>query len=146
VPADGLVIFSVAGAVPLASTIPSESWAMAARDPTDERVASIPRVHASPALPDGSGYVAPAVPPGGFVLLADQHDDRWTARMSDGATLRPERAFDWAIGFDPGPNGTAGPVTLRYTGQRTRDFEVMVLAALWLAALWITRRRAAHGR
>jgi hypothetical protein len=31
-------------------------------------------------------------------------------------------------------------VQITYAGQRTRDIEIAVLAALWLAALWITRK------
>jgi hypothetical protein len=31
-------------------------------------------------------------------------------------------------------------VQITYAGQGTRDLEVALLAALWLAALWITRK------
>ena len=54
--------------------------------------------------------------------------------------MAPRPAFGWAMAF-PVPGGAA-PVTLRYAGQWKRTAELWVLAALWLAALWLTRKPA----
>ena len=47
-----------------------------------------------------------------------------------------ERAFGWGIGFEAAP----GSVRLTYADQWIRTWEMIALALLWLAVLWITRR------
>ena len=79
------------------------------------------------------------VPPGA-VVLSESYDGRWHAR-GNGRTLPHVRAFGWANGWDFGRVGT---VRLHFTGQLTRDLELLAQALLWIgvgAGWWLTRRR-----
>ena len=72
----------------------------------------------------------------GVAVLAVDHDPRWRL---DGSPAAPFAAFGWGVGFE---TSAAEPATMRFTGQGERRLHLVVLAMLWGAALWVTRRRA----
>jgi GT2 family glycosyltransferase len=67
-----------------------------------------------------------------LVIVADRYDPGWRA----GRTA-PFPAFGWALGFP----AEAGSVEVRHDGGPRRAIELTALAALWIAALWVVRRR-----
>jgi hypothetical protein len=69
--------------------------------------------------------------------VGDQYDPAWRVSAGD-AAVRVRPAFGWAIATTEavGP----GAARFEYTDQWLRTIEVVVLALLWLAALWITRK------
>jgi GT2 family glycosyltransferase len=131
VPAGGLVVYRVPGAVPLSPVTTGPEWLAAARASTFAAVASLPAPSAGAA-----GQTQPA----GLVLLSQQFDSHWRLSQSAGPAT-PFRAFGWAVGFE----ARAPSPSIRYEGQAVRDGEVGLLVLLWLGALWISRRPATRG-
>ncbi|HEX5902302.1 MAG TPA: glycosyltransferase [Actinomycetota bacterium] len=74
-------------------------------------------------------------PEAGHVVVTQQFDGGWRIE-SGGERLAPFRGFGWAIAGAV----DAGEVVVEYTNQWVRTAELVVLAVLWLAALWITRK------
>jgi hypothetical protein len=69
-----------------------------------------------------------------LVVVATEFDDAWRV---DGGPDAAERAFGWATAL----RGELPPdVRVRYDAQLPSTVASIVLAALWAAALWITRR------
>lgn len=141
--AGGLVIFQDAVRVPPAASIRDPAWAAAAFGGNATSVAAL-RTPAAVALAGGGGRytAAGAGPPGpSLVYLAQQYDGRWRLRPAGGgAGVAPRRAFGWAVGF-PAASSERGGYVLALTGGWVRPLELAVLGLLWLATLWITRRR-----
>jgi GT2 family glycosyltransferase len=133
-PAGGLVIYDNARVLPLAFVTSSPPLADAAGGIDLEPIASLPPPDATSIgpLPGGFGGTSP----GGFGFISYQDEGGWRVQTG-GRTLGTERAFGWGIGFDAAP----GPVRLTYADQWIRTSETIALALLWLAVLWITRRR-----
>jgi GT2 family glycosyltransferase len=133
-PAGGLVIYDNARVLPLAFVTSSPPLADAAGGTDLEPIASLPPPDATSIgpLPGGFGGTSP----GGFGFISYQDEGGWRVQTG-GRTLGTERAFGWGIGFDAAP----GPVRLTYADQWIRTSETIALALLWLAVLWITRRR-----
>jgi GT2 family glycosyltransferase len=81
----------------------------------------------------------------GAVLWSQSYDSRWHASQN-GRALPHVETFGWANGWTA---TRAGPVDVHYTGQTTRDLELVVQALLWIAlvvAVWMLRpRRARRG-
>ena len=67
--------------------------------------------------------------------MTQQFDGGWRLEIG-GERLAPFRGFGWAIAGAV----DAGEVVVEYTNQWVRTAELVVLAVLWLAALWITRK------
>jgi hypothetical protein len=134
-PAGGLVVFRVFGTVPLPSVAVGPEWLAAARHPSFVSVAALP--------PATNGEKAPADTVSGqkLVLVSQQFDSRWKLEGQPGSDP-PLRAFGWAIGF---ATTTGSPADVRFEGQGLRDAEVVLLALLWLGALWAIRRPASRG-
>jgi GT2 family glycosyltransferase len=133
-PAGGLVIYDNARVLPLAFVTSSPPLADAAGGTDLEPIASLPPPDATSIgpLPGGFGGTSP----GGFGFISYQDEGGWRVQTG-GRTLGTERAFGWGIGFDAAP----GLVRLTYADQWIRTSETIALALLWLAVLWITRRR-----
>ena len=74
----------------------------------------------------------------GLAVLSTEFDPAWVV---DGSVDPALRAFGWATAFDV----RAGPLRTRYGAQLPHTIQVVLLAALWLAALWITRKPVARG-
>jgi hypothetical protein len=161
--AAGLSIFRDEVTVPLASLVADPAWRAAAASPDPAAAAMLRTPDAIPLSGSDGSYVggplgSRKIPPGSMVLLSQQFDRHWvlseprvvtaglTASLSSApstaaATVAPRAAFGWAVGFAYSPTPPSG-FAVRFTGQSTRTAEVVLLALLWTAALWITRRRS----
>lgn len=133
VPAGGLVIFRNAAALPTAfvspdATVPETADPVAVErsgDTTAEELAG-----------GGQRYEGSASAPG-HVVVAEQFDGGWHVE-SAGEAVAPFRGFGWAIAAPV----EAGEVVVRFTDQWVRTVQMVVLAVLWAAALWVTRKPA----
>jgi hypothetical protein len=137
VPGGDLTLFRDPVAARTASIVPGGDWRAAASNAGFAALSSLPSpAGARPLPPD---LRTPFRSADGLLFLSQQFDDRWELKRAEGsAPERPRRSFGWATGFPL--TGAEGSVTLRYGGQLARDLELAVLALLWGAALWITRR------
>ena len=146
----GLSIYRDTVTIPRAAVIADPAWraAEASGDPTAVVALREPRavpleesggrLHGGPFAPD-------EFPPGASVLLPQQFDRHWSLTPAGGGSaIRARPAFGWAVGFAYRP--AADGFTVRFTGQALRTLQVVLLSILWLAALWITRRRSAETR
>jgi hypothetical protein len=73
----------------------------------------------------------------GPVFLSTEFDDAWTLEGSDAT---PATAFGWATSFGT----TDAPVEVRYGAQLPATIQAWLLAVVWGAALWITRKPVAR--
>lgn len=139
IPAGGLTIYRNSRVLPRASVVVGGGFADAAAAPDLGPVVALPPVEASRLHPVPGGYAGGGPSgEGAYVLLADRFAPGWRVATPAGQ-VHPQRAFGWAVGF-PLPRG--GAVTVEYAEQRVRTIQVLALAALWVAALWVTRRPA----
>lgn len=138
-PAGGLVIYSNPAALPPASVDRDGTLGEAAGRTELLAVASLAPTSVSPLRSVPGGYELTAPGDGGYVLIADQFDRGWRLEGS-GRSIPAERAFGWAIGFPV--DAGSGPLLVRYDDQWERTAQMLGLAVLWAAALWITRKPA----
>ena len=130
VPAGGLTIYRNAAALPvgMATTAPVPD----APDPSAVELA--PYTGATELRRDGAEWVG-ALEAAGTAVVAEQFDAGW--RVSTGEEGLPVfSAFGWAVAGPGGP----GRVIVSFTDQWLRTSQMWMLAVLWLAALWITRK------
>jgi GT2 family glycosyltransferase len=131
--ANGLVIYRNAVALPPAAALGLDDAGkklLAGSDPSSiERLGPVPST-AFTAVPGGWDG-APSTKDVPFI--ATEFSDGWT---TGGAP--PVRAFGWATAF-PGSRAS-GTIEIRHTDDFVRLLELWVLGALWLVALWITRK------
>ena len=130
VPAGGLTIYRNAAVLPvgMATTAPVPD----APDPSAVQLA--PYAGASELRRDGAEWVG-ALEAAGTAVVAEQFDAGW--RVSTGEDGLPAfSAFGWAVAGPGGP----GRVVVSFTDQWLRTSQMWMLAVLWLAALWITRK------
>ena len=131
VPAGGLMILRNAAVLPTAF--------VSANAPVPDRFAP-DEIQASPAVAttglEGGGqrFEGTAAEPG-HVVVTQQFDGGWRVD-NGGRTLEPFEGYGWAIASEV----RAGDVTVRFTQQWVRTLEMVLLALLWAAALWITRK------
>lgn len=145
VPARGLMILRNAKAIPLATEIRDREWRRAAESTRLDTVQTLPPIRGRPLVRDPSEerFVGPDGTQRSLILLSEQFDPRWRLEPKGGREpVASERAFGWATGFRTGPAPSG--YTIRFAGQRTRTIQVLLLALLWGAALWMTRRPARH--
>jgi GT2 family glycosyltransferase len=133
VPAEGLVIYRNARALPPAFVTTDRSFTRAARSSRLIDVARLGEVATSPMRSSGTSWSATS--PGGFGFVADQDASGWHATTPSGERSTSP-AFGWAIGFE----APAGALALTYDDQVVRTTEVALLGLLWLGVLWLTRR------
>jgi GT2 family glycosyltransferase len=130
VPAGGLTIYRNAAALPVAfgttATVPPDA------DPTALELA--PFADAIELERDGATWRG-ELGIAGSAVVAEQMDGGWRV-VTDGRARPVARALGWAMTAPAGP----GPVTVRFDEQWIRTAEMWALAALWLLALWITRK------
>jgi hypothetical protein len=144
VPSEGLVILENPKAVPLAVALTDPTWAevgLAGRAELS-RTAALPAPTGDRLEGSGQRYEGGVSDATSMVLLAQEGAGAWRLLQGD-AGQDPVPAFGWAAGFRPPPAGSAFRVA--FGGQRVRTSEIAVLALLWLAALWITRRPVRGG-
>ena len=82
----------------------------------------------------GASFAGTADAPG-HVVVTQQFDAGWRVE-NGGEDLAPFPGYGWAIAAPV----QAGDVTVRFTQQWIRTVEMVLLALLWAAALWITRK------
>src|SRR5262245_35355926 len=131
VPAGGLTIFRNAATLPTAF--------VSSNAPVPDRFApamiqSSPEVAATELEGGGQRFQGTAAEPG-HVVVTQQFDGGWRVD-NGGRLLAPFEGYGWAIASDV----RAGEVTVRFTQQWIRTTEMVMLALLWAAALWITRK------
>jgi hypothetical protein len=134
VPAGGLTIFRNAAELPTAYVASDPAWTPSTDATELAEIAARPIVDVERIPPPESG-LGTTVEADGEVVAADQFASGWRIENS-GERLTPGRAFGWAIGAPVEP----GDVTFVYTEQWVRTLQMWVLGALWLAAMWITRK------
>jgi GT2 family glycosyltransferase len=136
VPAAGLVIYRNASSMPTAAVLDDqETTADIMADGSPEAVARLGRVRASPLHRVEGGWDGGEG--SGPVFLSTEFDDAWTLEGS-GAT--PATAFGWATSFGT----TDAPVEVRYGAQLPATIQAWLLALVWAAALWVTRKPVAR--
>jgi GT2 family glycosyltransferase len=141
IPAEGLILYRNSAALPRRALVTSPDFAGAASDSDPLALARMSRPEATPLGPADGPVSGDPGDAAAYVFVADQFASGW--RLEGGADDRPaDRAFGWANGF-PVPEGT--PFTIGFADQRTRTLQVAGLGALWLIALWITRKPARRG-
>jgi hypothetical protein len=129
--AGGLLLYRNARGLPRAAALPSSSV-----DPAHgSDLLSPTAIDTGAATPlRGSGdRWSGEVPPGGLAFVADGFDADWT---SDGGA--PFAAFGWALGFE----APAGVTSIAFGGRMRWTLQLIGLGVLWVAALWIVRRRS----
>ncbi len=142
--AGGLVVFRDTLTVPLFAVIPDPAWARAAASGDLQAQASLQEPHAIPLTGSGGHWSLPATPgttfpSGSFVLISQQDGPKWRLTPPGGdQALTPMSAFGWSVGFGYRP--TSAGFTVTFAGQPPRTALILLLTALWLAALWLTRR------
>jgi hypothetical protein len=132
VPAAGFTLLRNATAIPPAAVLetgPAEDEVIASDDPA--ATATWLPVQSVPLEPVPDGWDGPAAE--GTVFLSTEFDPGWEL---GGADADPEEAFGWATSFP----SEGEPVHVRHEGGVAATIEVVLLAVLWLAALWVTRK------
>ena len=136
VPASGFVIFRNSVALPPAASLatePADVEILGAADPSTIAMwRSVPAtaLERVPGGWDGAGV-------DGTVFLSTEYDAGWELQ---GSARGPEVAFGWATSF----RAEGDPVRIRHGGSVPAKIEVALLAILWLAALWATRKPVAR--
>ncbi|MFM7719457.1 MAG: glycosyltransferase [Actinomycetota bacterium] len=131
VPAGGLEIFRNARALPVASVAVGPALGLAARE--GDRlgpVAAMPLIERRELVASGTARWSGETL-GGTAYLAVQDGGGWRGPAGEGAT-----AFGWAVVLEAPP----GPVVVDHAGSWFRRIEVLLLLALWIGAVWATRR------
>jgi GT2 family glycosyltransferase len=135
VPTIGLTIFKDTRSLTEASFTVKEQYAAPGLDDVADAASLPAAVVRGLGRKPGGGFAGP-VPGPGVVLLADQDASGWRLR-SGGSSIEPERVFGWSMRF---PVDEAGPVALIPPGPGILRLELALMAVLWFAGLWITRR------
>ena len=136
VPASGLTVYRNARAIAPAAVLnddPASIDAMRASEPADIVATSLARGSALRQVEGGWSGGEGAGP----VFVSTEFQGDWKLEGSD---VDPFTAFGWATGFGV----QQAPVTVRHGSQLPATIQAWVLAALWAAALWITRKPVAR--
>jgi hypothetical protein len=133
VPSAGLLIWRNIAALPPAGVLDADpaTTAIVASDApaTTQRLEP---VVAWPLAPTGAGWSGDAGR-GTLAVVATAYDPSWELA---GSAATPQRSFGWSTSF----SGVGSQVTITYGGQLPRTIAMWLLAFLWGAALWITRK------
>jgi hypothetical protein len=73
----------------------------------------------------------------GPVFVSTEFQGAWQVEGSEEA---PTTAFGWATGF----GSQQAPVAVRYGSQLPATIQAWLLAAIWVVALWVTRKPVAR--
>ena len=129
--ANGLVIFRNAAALPPAGDLALDAAGreiLASSDPAS--IVKLGETAATPLAAVRGGWNGTASGDG-VIFVATEFSDGWDA----GGTA-PVRAFGWATSFP----ALSGSVQIRHSDGFAHMVELWALGALWLAALWVTRK------
>ena len=132
VPSAGLLIWRNIAALPPASVLHADRDTAAIIASSDPDV--IQRFEAVPTTPlaaSEGGWEGPAGG-GDLAVVATAFDGAW--ELTGGPA--PQQAFGWGTSFANAP----ADVTIRYGDQFQRTIAIWLLALVWAAALWITRK------
>ena len=137
VPAAGLAIWVndtfLPPAAVLAANAKTANLLSAGQPAATQRLTAVPAVP----LPPVEGGWSGATGGGNLAVLSTEFDDAWRVQ---GRTVLPAPAFGWATSFP-----LSGPsISIRYDAQVPRTIAIWILAAVWAAALWITRKPVAR--
>jgi GT2 family glycosyltransferase len=133
VPSAGLVAWRNVVARPPAAVLQADETTRASVGTGDmEMIQRLARVSAIPLQATGAGWQGQSGD-GDLAVVATAFDRNWTLTGSD---IEPQQAFGWSIAFD----GVSGPVSIVFGGQLPRTIAMWLLASVWGAALWITRK------
>jgi GT2 family glycosyltransferase len=135
VPAAGLVIYRNASALPPAGIVEADEEALRLMRSADLAEGTrLGKLDTSPLDQVQGGWSGGHG--SGPVFLSTEYQGAWDL---EGSETPPERAFGWATAF---PSAQA-PVSIRYGSQWPATIQAVLLALVWLAALWITRKPVA---
>jgi len=133
VPAAGLVIWRNVAGLPPAGVLQAdrETQAIIASGdpPVIQRLGPVPATALEAAEFGWTG----ASGGGNVAVVATEFDGAWEL---SGTSASPESAFGWSTAFTNAP----AAVTITYADQLPRTVAVWLLAVVWVAALWITRK------
>jgi GT2 family glycosyltransferase len=144
IPTKGLTIFRDDKAAPLAGVTVAGEWRRAASSPDPLSIEMLRAPGAQPltAVSDES-FDGGTIPGSALLFLAEQYDSRWKLIPQEQGPTGPIRAFGWAVAFRT--DAVSPSFRVHYGGQGSRSLEIGLLAALWAAALWLTRRPVKGG-
>jgi GT2 family glycosyltransferase len=132
----GLVIYRNAVALPPAAVVPADDPLPRIVGSADlGTLAELPTVEASALDPVPGGWAGSASA-AGVAVVSTAFEPDWRLETPGGAEVRSLEAFGWSTSFD----APAGTLRVRFVGQWIRTIETVVLALLWLAAFWMTRK------
>lgn len=133
VPASGLVIWRNDAAVPPEGVLAvGDDDALVASFSSLSAIQRWGPVSSVPLAVTDEGF-AGTTQGGTLVLLSLEFDGAWELAGTDSD---PDRAFGWATSFDV----ASTEVSLRYGAGLPGVIAVWLLVAIWIAALWVTRR------
>jgi GT2 family glycosyltransferase len=136
VPAAGLVVYRNARAFPPAALLDGAPEALdAMRTTSTAEVAMTTLRRAWPLEQVQGGWQGGRG--GGPVFVSTEFQGAWRV---DGSDASPTTAFGWATGF----GSQRAPVSVRFGSQLPATIQAWLLAAIWVAALWITRKPVAR--
>lgn len=132
VPASGLTVYRNARALAPAAMLGDEPATLAALRTSEPARIAATSVRGGVALRrvDGGWEGGRGTGP---IYLSTEFQGDWRLEGSDDD---PFTAFGWATGFDV----QQAPVTIRHAAQLPATIQIVVLAVLWLGALWFTRK------
>lgn len=132
----GLLLFRSSVALPTAVILAGDAAASAAERTDALAATAIPPGASSTLVPEDRGWTGTNPESGdGVALIADEYDDAWSGQAG-GAAVEPFPAFGWALGFLAPP----GPLEVQPESSGW-TIQLLILAVLWIAALWMVRRR-----
>jgi GT2 family glycosyltransferase len=139
-PESGLLIFRDSAAIPPAAVLAADDATMktmASAAPSDISMFTAPGATPLAAVKGGWHGQASA----GVAFVSTEFDGDWRLQ---GTSVKPQRAFGWATSFSGSGTMTGATVDIRFGHQALRTLEAWLLAALWAAALWVTRKPVAR--
>ena len=136
VPAAGLVVYRNARAFPPAAMFDGSADALdAMRATTPSEVALTTLRRASPLEQVQGGWQGGRGT--GPVFVSTEFQGAWQV---DGSDASPTTSFGWATGFE----SQQAPVAVRFGSQLPATIQAWLLAAIWVVALWVTRKPVAR--
>jgi GT2 family glycosyltransferase len=136
VPAAGLIVYRNARAFPPAALLDGAPEALdAMRTTSTAEVAMTTLRRAWPLEQVQGGWQGGRG--SGPVFVSTEFQGAWRV---DGSDASPTTAFGWATGF----GSQRAPVSVRFGSQLPATIQAWLLAAIWVAALWITRKPVAR--
>jgi hypothetical protein len=137
VPQAGLAIWRNAVALPPAGVLAADAGTqriVASDSPAD--LQRITATHASPLAQVEGGWSGPSGG-GNLAVVSTEFDGAWTLT---GTSEDTSSAFGWATSFPV----SSDAVDIRYGAQLPSTVAAWLLAVVWAAALWITRKPVAR--